>query len=383
MRHPLRAIFIMLCLCTLPALAHASELLNLGMTLSLTGKYAESGVMSEKAYNLWERDVNRKGGLLGRPIKLTILDDKSDPHLAKELYQNFIVRQKVDFILGPYSSEITEAVSAVAEQYQYPLLASGASGESLWQHGRKYLFGVYVTTNKYTIGFLELLLKAGFKKIAIVSAGDIFSKGIESSTREWAKRFEQEIVFSEEFKPDQQSLEKSIRAAQSSGAEALIIAGYFNDSVNGLKALRKIGWTPKAYYATVGPAIQKFSDTLKSDADYIFSSSQWESNMPFPGVREFNQSFIDNYQMTPSYHAASAYAAGQILEAAIRKAKSVNRSKITETLQSLDTITIIGRYGVDRTGKQVRHLTTTVQWQNGKKEIVAPEELMTAKPLWR
>lgn len=365
------------------AAVHAAQVIKLGVTVSLSGKYAELGSMNEKAYKLWVRDVNRRGGLLGRPVELAILDDKSDPELAKALYERFIVKDRVDLVLGPYSSEITEAVSSVTEHHQYPLLASGASADSLWQEGRKYLFGVYVTTKKYTIGFLELLVKSGINKVAIVSADDLFSKDIEAGTKEWAKRYELEVVFSETFKKGTQDIDERIRAAKSSGAEALIVAGHFDDAVNGRKALGKVHWTPKAYYATVGPALQKFSDVLKGDADFTYSSSQWETTLSYSGTKEFAQSFNEAYHIAPSYHAASAYAAGQIIEAAVHKTKSIDRAKLTEALSTLDTITVMGRYGVDRDGRQVRHFTTTVQWQNGKKETVAPRELMTAKPIWR
>lgn len=383
MRHLTHSFLLALFLSLAAAIGQAAEPLNLGLSMSLTGKYAELGTMNEKAYRLWERDVNQKGGLLGRPVKIRIVDDQSDPELARQIYEDLIVKHKVDLILGPYSSAITEAVSAVAEQYQYPLLAAGASADSMWQHGRKYLFGVYITSSKYTIGMLELLVKRGFKKVAIVSADDVFSKSIEAGTRDWAQRFELNLVHVSDFKKGSTDIEKNIRAAQASGAEALIIAGHFEDSVNARNVLKKIGWTPKAFYATVGPAIQKYVETLKADADYTFSSSQWEPTLPFPGAREFAKAFTGIYQITPSYHAASAYAAGQILEAAIRKSQSLDRQKLRDTLSSLDTMTVMGRYGVDRDGRQVRHFTTTVQWQNGKKEIVAPPELATVKPVWR
>jgi branched-chain amino acid transport system substrate-binding protein len=363
--------------------AFSAEVLHLGGTVSLTGKYTELGLMNEKAYRLWESDVNRKGGLLGRQVKLTLLDDKSDPEVAKELYKGLIVKDKVDLVVGPYSSEITDAVSYVTEQYHYPLLASGASANVLWERDRKYLFGVYVTSSKYTIGFLELLVKSGIDRIAMVSADDVFSQSVEKGAKDWAKRYQLEIVFAETVKKGSPDIIKSITAARESGAQALMVAGHFEDAVNGRLALKKIGWKPKAYYATVGPAIQKYSDTLKADAGYAFASSQWEPTLPFPGTKEFSAAFNAAYQIAPSYHAASAYAGGQILEAAVRKAKSVDRQKLRDALATLDTMTIMGRYGVDRDGRQVRHFTTTVQWQNGKKEIVAPPELQTAKPIWQ
>lgn len=376
-----RKLVLFLCLCV-PLLSQAGEV-RLGLSMSLTGKYAALGAMNEKAYRLWEADVNRRGGLLGQTVKLLILDDQSDPVRARQIYEDLIVRQKVDLVLGPYSSEITEAVSNVTEQHRYPLLSAGGSADSMWQKGRKYLFGVYITSSKYAIGMLELFVKSGIGKIAIVSADDNFSRAIEAGARDWAKRFELEVVSSGSFKKGSDEIEPHIRAAQAAGAEALLIAGHFEDAVHARRALKKTGWKPRAFYATVGPAVQSYADTLKADADYAFSSSQWEPGLPFPGTREFARAFTETYGVEPSYHAASAYAAGQIIEAAVRKSQSLDREKIRDTLSSLDTMTVMGRYGVDRDGKQVRHLAVIVQWQDGRKMVVAPSELATAKPVWR
>jgi branched-chain amino acid transport system substrate-binding protein len=384
MRNTFRLAFLLMLWLGIGVLARAAEPLRIGVALSLTGKYAELAAMADKSYRLWQQDINRRGGLLGRPVQITILDDKSDPQVARKLYENFIVKDKVDLVLGPYSSEITEAVADVAEQYQYPLLASGGSADSIWQKGRHYVFGVYINSNKYTIGFLELLVKAGIEKIAIIAADDVFAKDIEAGTKDWARRYELQVVYSGTFrKGNGEDLGSRITGARAAGAEALIIAGHFDDSINGRLVLKKIGWMPKAYYATVGPAIPRYADTLKGDADYTFTSSQWEPTLPFPGTREFAKSFIDTYHVAPSYQAASAYASGQILEAAVRKAKSLDREKLKDALGSLDTMTVMGRYGVDSDGRQVRHFTTTVQWQKGKKEIVAPQELQTVKPIWQ
>lgn len=363
--------------------AYAVEPVKIGATVSLTGKYAEMGQMNEKAYRLWERHVNQKGGLAGRRVKLILHDDESNAEHAKERYLELIKREKVDLVLGPYSSEITEAVSSVTEELRYPLLASGASADSIWDHGRKYIFGVYITADKYSVGFLELLVKSGLSKVAILSADDLFSKSIEAGTKSWARRYGLNVVYSDTFKKGSKQIEKSVQAARNSGADAVMVAGYFDDAVNGRLALKKIGWAPKAYYATVGPAVQKYYEVLKEDAELTYSSSQWEPNHPFPGSRAFAEEFHRDYGIMPSYHAASAYAAGQILEAAVRKAKNLDRSKLRDTLSALDTITVMGRYGVEPDGRQVRHFTSTVQWQDGKKEIVSPPKMTTAKAIWR
>ena len=124
---PVRYILALLFLSLITASIQASEL-SLGLSLSLSGKYAQLGAMNEKAYRLWERDVNQRGGLLGRSVRLSIVDDQSDPARARQIYEDFITKQKVDLILGPYSSEITEVVANVAEQYRYPLVVCGWFG---------------------------------------------------------------------------------------------------------------------------------------------------------------------------------------------------------------------------------------------------------------
>lgn len=121
-------------------------------------------------------------------------------------------------------------------------------------------------------------------------------------------------------------------------------------------SLSRIGWHPKAYYASVGPALQEFYDRLKKDADLAFSSSQWEPRARFPNSERFYREFVKEYHKPPSYHAAAAYAAGEMLESAIKKAESMDRNKIREALLSMDAMTIIGRYGVNMAGIQIRHI---------------------------
>ncbi|MGZ5801276.1 MAG: amino acid ABC transporter substrate-binding protein, partial [Burkholderiaceae bacterium] len=350
---------------------------------SLTGKYAEIGRMSQNAYKLWETNINSQRGLLGRPVRVIVIDDKSDVQIAKEIYQHLIEKDKVDLVFGPYSSEITEAVLSVTGMNHYPMLAAGASADKLWQKKSRYIFGVYVSANRYAVNFLELLTSNGINTIAVVSADDIFSKDVADGIKVWAHRFGLNIVYSDEFKTGTSNFDEIIQKARKSEAQALMVCGHFDESVNARLALKKIDWNPRAFYAPVGPVVQKYYDILKTDAEYTFSSSQWEPSVHFPGAKEFADKYEQSFNSVPSYHAANAYAAGQILEAAINKAGSLDREKIRNVLSSLDTMTIIGRYGVDGTGKQIRHFAITVQWQKGKKEIVSPKELMTAKPIWK
>jgi len=361
------------------SISYASESIKIGASLGLTGKYSFMSKMNKMAYELWIKDVNDRGGILGRKVEIIIYDDNSKPNKAKELYEKLILTDKVDFVLAPYSSGITKKVLEVTEKYGYPLLSSGAAADTLWKQGHRYFFGVFIPANKYTKGFLEMVLRKGMTKIAIVSADDPFSQSIASGANKWSKRLGMDVVLFDSFKKGRRNLDSLAKKIHLSNADVLIVGGHYFESVDMRRSLTNINWYPKAYYASVGPVTQKYYDNLNTEAELTFSSSQWEPYglAPYPGAKEFSNNFFKQYQVDPTYHASSAYAAGQILETAIKKAKSFDRDKVRDILSSLDTITIMGRYGVDSLGVQIRHLSLVIQWQNGKKEVVGPEEIKT------
>ena len=151
------------------------------------------------------------------------------------------------------------------------------------------------------------------------------------------------------------------------------------------QALKAVKWYPRAYYASVGPAINKFHDILGADSEYVFSSSQWEKDVStkYPFGKKFFKLFNDFYKVQPSYHAAAAYSAGMILEIALTKTGVLDNEKLRETLSHMDTMTLMGRYGVDQSGKQRRHFPLIIQWQKGNKNVVWPDEIKTSNPIFK
>ncbi|RJQ41034.1 MAG: hypothetical protein C4550_02560 [Nitrospiraceae bacterium] len=93
--------------------AFAAEPIKIGVSLGLTGKYSEMSNMQMKGFRLWEKEVNERGGILDRKVEVLIRDDRSDPQTAKSIYEQLILKDKVDFVFGPYSSGITEAILPV------------------------------------------------------------------------------------------------------------------------------------------------------------------------------------------------------------------------------------------------------------------------------
>ena len=134
----IKTLIVLFLLASTAAQSGGAEPVKIGLTLGLTGKYAEMSKNQMNGFRLWEKQVNSRGGLLGRDVKIIIYDDKSDPQTAKSLYEQLILKDKVDLLFGPYSSEITEAILPLTEKYGYPVIASGASSDNLFQKGYRF-----------------------------------------------------------------------------------------------------------------------------------------------------------------------------------------------------------------------------------------------------
>jgi branched-chain amino acid transport system substrate-binding protein len=338
--------------------------------------------MQQRAYLLWERHINETGGLLGRSVAMVIKDDESTPGKAAELYKQLIHDDQADLVFGPYSSGITAAVAPVADKAGYPLLAAGASSDAIWQQDYRYIFGVYTPASRYAVGMLNLALLNDLFSVAIAHADDAFSTSAGEGARKWAPRLGLDVVMFEKFEKGQRDLTNLAERAKLAGADLLIMAGHFNESIDMRQAMAGIEWYPRAYFATIGPVLSRYYDELKDAVNLTFASTLWEPELNFPHSREFAARFRASYQLEPTYHSATAYAAGQILEAAVKSAGSFDREDIRQALQDLHMHTIIGRYQVDATGIQVKHFPLTIQWQEGRKQIVWPEEAQTAQPLF-
>ena len=111
-----------------------------GATISLEGRYSEPSMMIENAYKLWVDEVNKNNGLLGRPVKLILYDDKSNIELTQKFYKKLIEEDKVDLVLAPYGTPLTFAASQISEKHKMVMMAVGAASKKPWVAGAHYLF---------------------------------------------------------------------------------------------------------------------------------------------------------------------------------------------------------------------------------------------------
>lgn len=364
--------------------AYGAEPIRIGLSLGLTGRYQAPAKMQAMGYRLWETHVNQRGGLLGHPVFLNIWDDQSNSKRALKVYKSFVstqqVDQPVDMVFGPYSSTLTKAVASTVDWAGYPMIAAGAAASEIWEDKeRQNIFAMDVPASRFAVGMLELAALKGLLRAAIIYPEDEFSTDVVAGTERYAKVLGLDLVLVETIRTGAANMATIAKKCRDQDAQLIIVAGRLEESISMRQAFEDMHWYPQAYFATIGPALPAYRDRLGTTAEGTFGPSLWEPSVNFPGSKEFLRAFLERYGIIPSYHAAEAYAAGEILEKAIKQAKSQNRKRIREALFDLDVYTLIGRYKVDRTGMQLKRFPLVIQWQKGRKEVVWPEEVRTAK----
>lgn len=354
--------------------------IKIGASLSLTGTYAQPGSYQKEGYELCAEHLNAKGGMLGRKIEFVMYDDQSTPATAVRLYEKLITEDKVDAVMGPYSSPITEAVANVSEKYQKVLVSPLAATTSIFRKGRKYIFMVISPAEAYLEGLVDMAAKRGLKTVAIVNEDTLFTKASAVGVAEIAKKKGMQVVFQEAYPKGNTDFSALLVKMKAANPDVIAASTYFDDAVAITRQMKELNVNPKMYGVTVGGDLPKFYDLLKQNAEYVYGSTQWEASLPYPGQKEFVDAYQKKFGHEPVYHSAAGYAGCIIYAEGVRRAGALDSDKVREQLHKLETRTFFGDYKVDADGFQTAHKMVMFQWLDGKKVTVWPDELASGKP---
>ena len=353
----------------------------IGASVSTTGSNGRTGLYQQEAYLLWEAQKNASGGLLGRPVEMVIYDDQSDPTTGSRLYERLITEDEVDLVLGPYASGVTLAAAQITERYGYPMLVAGASAGEIWDSGFQYVFGVYSIAQDY---FRDIILNIapaqGYTTAAVIYEDAVFPLSTGEGAVAHCETAGIEVLMEETYPLRATDVSSILTRIGEAEPDMLIGGSYLPDSVLIMRQAKELGINVDLYAFPVGAAQPDFLDTLGEDANYVLGPSMWEPKIETTGNQEFLEAYRAMWDRDPDYHAATGYAGCQILEQALTNIGDVNLEALREELLQLTMTTILpGEYSVDETGRQTGHIPLTVQWQEGAKVIVAPEENRTGE----
>lgn len=374
--------------------AHAQAPIRIGASLSMTGSYSALGQNQHRGYQLCIKEINENGGLLGRKVELVVEDDKSQAASAVQIYEKLISQDKVDAILGPYSSGITEAVANISEKYKMPMVAPMASTTSIFKKGRKFVFMLLSPAAVYLEGLIDIAAKRGLKTVAVLHEDRLFPKASARGAVELAKRKGLRVVLVESYPKGTTDFTGLLRKVAEARPDVVAAATYFNDAVAITRGLKALDINPKLFGITVGGDLPKFYQALGRDAEFVYGGSQWLAELAtlragglipiarqYPGAAEIVETHKKVFPGAGfSYHTVGGYGGCQLFMKAINQAGSLDGARIREAMLKMDTNTAFGAFRIDQGGFQTAHKMVTFQWQDGKKVIVWPEELAAERP---
>jgi branched-chain amino acid transport system substrate-binding protein len=311
-------------------------------------------------------------------VKLVYYDDRSDPNTGVQLYEKLITADKVDLLVGPYSSAVTSAVSTVAEKHKMVMLGPEAADVKIYSRGYKYNFQGQTQAGKYMLGALALARASGYATLAMLSEDTAFPKAVASEVAKVAGEYGLKVVFNETYPKGSSDFSALLTRVKQLAPDVLFANSYLPDSQGIMRQCHELGVNAKLYAVAVGASEPEFGN-LGATADYVFGAANWGPNLKTKDNPRFTKAYQEKFGRPPDYHSASDYASMEVLEAAVRQVGSLDQAKIAAAVSKLELDTVYGRFKVDARGIQVGFTSVLLQWQHGKQVIVWPDEVADAK----
>jgi branched-chain amino acid transport system substrate-binding protein len=336
--------------------------ITIGFSMELTGPFAVVGKTGLLAFQIWAEDINKKGGLLGRPVKLVYYDDQSNPANVPGIYEKLISIDKVDLLISSYGTNLTAPAMPVAIQHNrlfFGLFALAANDNF---HYPKYFsmlpFGP-TPVQTFAEGYFDLAAAQNPKPttVAIVATDAEFQHKAAESAREHAKRTGIKIVYDRAYPPNTVDFTPIVNAIQAAHPDMVYVSTYPSDTVGFLRAVGEVGLDTRMLGGGLaGLQAAAIKTQLGEAANGITNVDLWEPvpTMQFPGVADFLKEYqaqapaqgIDplGYFLPPF-----AYSELQVLGDAVEATKSLDAEKLADYMHKTAFHTIEGdiAFGLD------------------------------------
>jgi len=384
------------------AMAAECESITLGSAISLTGKYATNGVHAKNGYEYAIQKIAENGGVMvdGQcyNFKVIYYDDESKGDRGATLAERLINQDKVQYMLGPYSSGLTKAIAPVTEQYKIPMVEAEGASRSLFNKGYKYLFAVLSTSEQYLASAITLAAEQAEKsgddpssvKVAIAVENDPFSLDIRAGVLDDAKKFDMNVVLDEKLPRDLSDMSAILTKVKLLKPDVLIVSGH---SKGAATAVRQIGEQNISVPMTAVTHCEAADvvGNFGAAANGILCSTQWAETLSyedeiFGTAAEYEQGFKEAFpeykDKTVPYQVAQASAAVYVFKDGFERAGSLDKDKLRDAIAATDLSTFYGQIKFSEAGNNIAKPMVLRQIQNGQYNVVAPSDFASHELQW-
>jgi len=374
----------------------SSEPIVIGASLPLTGDFSQPGTASQKGYTIWQDMVNAKGGLLGRQVRLKIVDDASDQNTIVSDYTRLISQDKVDLLLGSFSSLLNIPASAVAEKNRKVYVCPSCGSPKMFDRGFKNIFFAQPATAVHQADLFaqwvtSLPAAQRPRTAAYPAQDDPFAAPVVDGIREKLEAAGIKTVYNKTYPPETTNFDAIASAVKNSKADLVAQGAVFEDGVGLVRSFIKAGYNPKIFFQTSAPSNgDQYSKGVGSaNTEGVFYAVSWSPESKYPLNSDFVQAYQKKYGGVPEEDAADAFAAAQVLQKAVESVGSVDdQVKLSDWLHGNKVDTILGPLSWDDRGAP-QQAFILAQWQGGDSKIVLPQDqantskIVNPKPNWQ
>lgn len=410
MRHLARALCAFAALALLwggAASAEDKEPIKIGFSMELTGPFAVVGKTGLLAFKIWEEEMNAKGGLLGRPVKLVYYDDQSNPATVPGIYTKLMDIDKVDLLISSYGTNLVVPAMPVAIQHNrlfFGLFALAANDQF---HYPKY-FSMLVfgpdPLKTFSQGYFDLAIAQNPrpKTLGIVAADAEFQRKAADSARANGKAAGLEVVYDRAYPPSTVDFSPIVRSIQAAQPDLVYVACYPSDSVGFLRAVQELGLkTNMLGGAFAGLASAAVKQQLGAAANGVVNVELWQpvETMAFPGVVDFLKKYqarapAEGVDPLGYFLPPFAYAELQVLAQAVEATKSLDEEKLAQYMHAHPFQTVVGDVSFGPDGEWTEARPIWVQYHDIKGSdigqfrepktvsILAPEKYKTGSLIY-
>ena len=382
-----------------PFRAGAADPIKIGLGMALTGGLSANGKPALMAIQIWKDDVNKKGGILGRPVELIFYDDQTNPATVPGIYTKLLEVDKVDFVVSGYGTNLIAPLMPIVMERKLTLMGIlGLANNEKYKYPNYFQIqpaGPDPETN-WATGFFELAVKQNPKPqtVALVGADAEYPRHAIDGARVLVKKFGLKTIYDKSYPPATTDYTPIARAIKAVNPDVLFVASYPPDSVGMVRAASEVGLQPKIFGGgMVGLQFTTVMTSLGPLLNGIVNYDFWapEPTMMFPGIKEF---FVEYQKRAKEagvdplgyYLPPYAYSAVQILGLAIEGAKSLDQQKVADYIRANEFGTIVGKVRFGQNGEWAKSRVLQVQYRGikdndveqfrgpGKKIVLYPDE---------
>lgn len=358
-----------------------SAYIEIGEINPLTGKFAIQGISIHEGIILAVDEVNNKGGIRSKKIKLITRDDQSIPDRAVGIAEELCSKYRVKGIVGGYVDSLVGPVSDVAEKYKTPYIATASLDERLTKKGYKYFFRLS-SLDGFVKTTTEIIKLLGPERVAIIYSTTPGSTQLAERQRVILEKAGIKVVSFEMFSPGITDFTPFVLRAKKQDADVLLSDGFFIDNLMIARSIRSQGLRFRAFLGTFGMEFPEVIKELGNSSNNIIGTAVWMPDLPVQGTESMHNEFIESFRKKwgkdPVNLSLYGYCAAKVLLQAIEKAMEKQEDPsgelIESEIRSMDLLTPMGRIGFDEKGDPRYYQVRGIQIQDGRHVIIYPVE---------